>query len=288
MTNDRPAIQHISDTARWAAVYRALETERPDGLFRDPYARRLAGERGAQIAAALPFHDQNAWSWVMRTYLFDRLISEQIRDGVDLVVNLAAGLDMRPYRMALPETVSWVEVDLPEILDYKEEIFGAEKPQCTLERVRMDLADVDARRRLFERLGRKAKKGVVLSEGLVIYLSAEQAGVLAKDLFDAGVFQRWILDIVSPGLLQMLIENTDSEFGQGVAKLKFAPENGPDFFKPFGWETLGVESTAKTAARLKRLPKELEGPVAAMPDDPTRMGPIPWTGACLLGRSEHS
>jgi O-methyltransferase involved in polyketide biosynthesis len=77
MSNERRAIQHISDTARWAAVYRAIETERADGLFRDPYARRLAGDRGAQIAAALPFHDQNSWSWVMRTYLFDRLITER-------------------------------------------------------------------------------------------------------------------------------------------------------------------------------------------------------------------
>lgn len=281
-----PAIQHISDTARWAAVYRAIETERPDGLFRDPYARRLAGERGAQIAAALPFHEQHSWSWVMRTYLFDRLITEQIKDGVDLVVNLAAGLDMRPYRMALPASLKWVEVDFPGILDYKEEVFGAEKPRCALERVRMDLADLDARRRLFAELRGRARKGLVLSEGLVIYLSVEQAGVLAQDLFDARVFQRWVLDIVSPGLLQMLLENTDSEFGEGVAKLKFAPEHGPDFFRPFEWETVSVESTAKAAAGLKRLPKELEGPVAAMPDDPTRMGPMPWSGVCLLGRAE--
>jgi methyltransferase (TIGR00027 family) len=284
MTNDQPAIQHISDTARWAAVYRALETERPDGLFRDPYAHQLAGERGAKIAAALPFHDQHSWSWVMRTYLFDRLITEQIEDGVDLVVNLAAGLDMRPYRMSLPESLTWVEVDFPGILEYKEKIFGAEKPRCALERVRMDLADVDARRRLFERLGCKASKGLVLSEGLIIYLSAEQAGVLAKDLFEAVVFQRWVLDIVSPGLLQMLLENTDSEFGEGVAKLKFAPENGPDFFKPFGWNTVSVNEMGKTAARLKRLPPELEEPIAAMPDDPTRMGAIPWAAVCLLGR----
>jgi hypothetical protein len=124
----------------------------------------------------------------------------------------------------------------------------------------------------------------VLSEGLVVYLSAEQAGVLAQDLFDAGVFRRWVLDLVSPGLLQMLLENTDSEFGEGVAKLKFAPENGPDFFKPYGWETVSVESTAKAAARLNRLPQELEGPIAAMPDDPTRMGRMPWSGVCLLGR----
>jgi O-methyltransferase involved in polyketide biosynthesis len=36
-------IEHISDTARWVAFYRAMETERPDAIFRDPFARQLAG-----------------------------------------------------------------------------------------------------------------------------------------------------------------------------------------------------------------------------------------------------
>jgi hypothetical protein len=100
-----PAIQHISDTARWAAVYRARETERKKPLFRDPFARRLAGERGEQIAKATPFHEKHSWSWVTRTYLFDRIISEQVAHGADMVVNLAAGLDARPYRMQLPSQI---------------------------------------------------------------------------------------------------------------------------------------------------------------------------------------
>ena|ERR1700741_2601535 len=60
-----PAIQHISDTARWAAVYRARESEREDALFRDPFARRLAGERGEHIAKATPFYEKHSRSWVV-------------------------------------------------------------------------------------------------------------------------------------------------------------------------------------------------------------------------------
>src|ERR1700757_703785 len=134
-----PTIRHISDTARWAAMYRARETEREDALFRDPFARRLAGERGEQIAKATPFHEKHSWSWVTRTYLFDRIIGEEIVHGADTVVNLAAGLDARPYRMPLPGSLRWVEVDLPEILDYKEELLKSEKTACTLERVRLAL-----------------------------------------------------------------------------------------------------------------------------------------------------
>jgi len=91
-----PTIRHISDTARWAAIYRAGESEREDALFRDPFARRLAGERGEQIAKATPFHEKHSWSWVTRTYLLDSIISEQVAQGADMVVNLAAGLDTRP------------------------------------------------------------------------------------------------------------------------------------------------------------------------------------------------
>src|SRR6201987_797288 len=94
-----PTIPHISDTARWAAMYRARETEREDALFRDPFARRLAGERGEAIAKATPFHEKHSWSWVTRTYLFDSIISEQVAQGADVVIKLAAGLGRRAYRV---------------------------------------------------------------------------------------------------------------------------------------------------------------------------------------------
>jgi len=95
---EEPLIRDISDTARWVAVYRARETERPDAAFRDPFARRLAGERGEQIARAMPMAEEAAWSFIARTHLFDRFILRAVEGGADLVVNLAAGLDARPKK----------------------------------------------------------------------------------------------------------------------------------------------------------------------------------------------
>src|SRR5262249_32674051 len=125
-----PLIRDISDTARWMAVYRARESERRDAIFRDPHARALAGERGGRIAVALGLDRNFEWSVVARTYAFDRYVAQEIAAGADLVVNLAAGLDTRPYRLDLPPSLRWVEVDLPEILDYKEEILGGATPAC--------------------------------------------------------------------------------------------------------------------------------------------------------------
>ena len=93
-------IEHVSDTARWVALYRAMESERPDALFHDPYARRLAGERGERILASLKQGRTWAWPMIVRTAVMDELILRGIaRDRVDTVVNLAAGLDTRPYRL---------------------------------------------------------------------------------------------------------------------------------------------------------------------------------------------
>lgn len=112
----------------------------------------LAGNRGSRIAAAMRHQEKHAWAWVIRTYAFDQFIEDQVRRGADMVINLAAGLDARPYRMELPAQLRWVEVDLPDLLAYKEDVLRNEHPRCQLERVALDLSDIGARRQLFARL----------------------------------------------------------------------------------------------------------------------------------------
>jgi methyltransferase (TIGR00027 family) len=278
-----PLIRHISDTACWAAVYRARETDRPDALFRDPLARRLAGARGEQIAASVPEKHQNEWAWVMRTYLFDQFVTEQVREGVDTVLNLAAGLDARPYRMALPAALRWVEADLPDLLDYKEGILRGEKPVCALERVRLDLSDRAARRELFERVGREATRVLILTEGLLIYLSEEEVAALAEDLAAPPSFRRWVIDLASPGLLRLLQRTIGRKLSQASAPLKFGPKEGPGFFARAGWQPAEVRSLLKTAARLKRVSLWMRL-MALLPESSGEQGSRPWSGICLLAK----
>jgi methyltransferase (TIGR00027 family) len=275
------AIRNISDTAIWAALYRARETDRPDALFRDPFAKRLIGERGEQIAAAMRSQDKHEWAWVMRTVLFDGFITEQVGQGVDLVVNLAAGLDARPYRMPLPPSLRWVEVDLPAILDYKEEILRDETPVCALERVRLDLSDPSARHDLFRRLGEAAKEALIITEGLLIYLTGEEVGSLAEDLAAPEGFRFWVLDIASPGLLRLIQREVGATLEEARAPLKFAPPEGPAFFTRHGWSPAAVRTPLKEAARHRRLPLLLRL-VAILPESSGPQGNRPWSGICLL------
>jgi methyltransferase (TIGR00027 family) len=279
MSEPGSLVSHISDTARWVAYFRARETQRPDALFRDPYAERLAGERGFHIANTLPEGNKHEWAWVARTYLFDQFLLRELQEGRDLVLNLAAGLDARPYRMDLPATLHWVEVDLPEILAYKDEVLANEKPRCQLERVRVDLSDETARRALFADLGRRAKKIVVLTEGLLIYFTAEQVGSLARDLAAGAHFQTWVVDLASPGQLKLMRGTSGKQLKEADAEFKFGPPEGPGFFVPHGWDPKDVQGLLKTAAQLKRAPAEL---LSLLPEPKGLPGNYPWTGVCLL------
>jgi methyltransferase (TIGR00027 family) len=283
--DNSPLIRDISDTARWVAAYRAHESERPDAVFRDPYARALAGDRGEQIANALPFGQQNAWAWTSRTYLFDRYVSQQIAAGADLVLNLAAGLDARPYRMDLPASLRWVEVDLPEILDYKEQVLAGATPRCALERVRLDLFNVDARRGLFARVGRDARRAIVLAEGLLIYLMPDAVHALGRDLAAVPAIQQWTVDIASPGLLSMLQEQMGDIVKQAGAPYLFAPPEGPAFFEACGWTPAAISSVLKTARKLNRLPLFLRM-IAMLPESTGAQGSRPWSAVCLLARAQ--
>ena len=196
-----PLISNVSDTARWVAVYRADESARPDAHFDDPLADRVAGARGRAIAAAMPRVVRNGWTFVARTTSIDDLIASSLADGCDRVLNLAAGFDCRPYRLDLPEALEWIEADLPAMIDEKEELLADQTPHCRLSRHRVDLADPDVRREFLVEATRGARKALVITEGLLIYLDDEQARSIAHDL-KRDEIRWWITDLASPGVLK--------------------------------------------------------------------------------------
>lgn len=245
-------IESISDTARWVAIYRAMETERPDALFKDPYARRLAGPRGEEIVRTVPRGRSMAWPMIVRTQVLDEMILKCIGEGADLVLNLAAGLDTRPFRMALPPELLWIEVDFPDVLNEKQQLMAGAKPVCHFEAVGMDLTDRSARQALFRRVGASAKRGVVVTEGLLVYLTETQVSELAADLRAIPAFRWWLMDLASPRLLKMLAKQWGPSLKAGNAPMQWAPAEGVEFFRPLGWTPREFRSTWEESQRLHR------------------------------------
>jgi methyltransferase (TIGR00027 family) len=246
-------VSHISDTARWVAMYRALESERPDALFRDPHARRLAGPQGEAILRHLPGARKFAWPMIVRTAVMDEIILRAVqRDGVDTVLNLAAGLDTRPYRLPLPPSLRWFEADFPDMLDYKETEMRGEAPACHLELLRADLTDPGARRAVLATAAQGARSALVVTEGLLVYLEAEQVGALARDLHAQPVLRHWLIDLATPRVLQMMKRSWGKQLTDGKSPLRFAPAEGTAFFEPLGWREAEFRSTWDESFRLNR------------------------------------
>jgi len=230
-----------------------MESERPDALFRDPYARKLAGERGERILASMRKGRAWAWPMVVRTAVMDELILRAIaRDGVGTVLNLAAGLDTRPYRLPLSPALRWVEVDFPDVIAYKQAQLAGERPACALEQVGMDLTDVANRRALFDRIGAAARQVLIVSEGLLVYLTPEAVASLATDLAVPASFRGWLIDLASPRLLKMMEKSWGQAVAAGNAPFLFAPPQGTRFFEPRGWREAEFRSMWEESLRLKR------------------------------------
>jgi methyltransferase (TIGR00027 family) len=252
--NAETPIRNVSDTALWVAIYRAIESERPDALFRDPYARRLGGARGEAIVNAMPNGRSMAWPLIVRVAVMDDIVRRCIADGVKTVLNLAAGLDARPYRLDLPADLLWLHVDMPEMVDYFRSHMAQETPRCRLEFIAADLREADRRREVFARAAAADGPLLVITEGLLIYLEADDVAALARDLHDIAHARWWLSDLASPALLRFIANTWGRTVQQGNAPFRFGPREGTAFFAPYGWREAEFRSTWDEAWRLDRKP----------------------------------
>lgn len=232
-------IEQVSDTARWVAAYRT-----------DPLSLRLAGDRGRELAASMQPADALAFAMTMRTIAIDRLIQKAVSLGVETVLNLGAGLDTRPYRMSLPPALRWIEVDFPATLEYKSALLENETPSCRVERIPANLTRDPLP---------SVQKALVVTEGVIAYLTNDQATRLSRDLFAAPGVEHWIQDYHRGRL------NRRAEARLGVP-FRFDVLEPLDYFGRDGWvvrENVGILDVADSVGR--RVPL-----------------PFPWTLARLL------
>jgi methyltransferase (TIGR00027 family) len=248
----------ISETAYLVALCRAIETERPKPLFQDPWARRLAGSKAALYLAVLGDIRAIATALAIRTHVIDKILTQTIQHNcIDTVLNLGAGLDTRPYRLKLPASLTWIEVDLPNILVYKENILNYEQPLCDLQRIKLDLVDLEARQNLFAQINNEHGRVLVLSEGILGYLTEAQVAALAIDLHQQPNFQGWLLEFTAQSLLeQVQKQHSQKIFSQYFTNkneaFSFAPSQGLAFFQPYGWQVTEFRSTWEETRRCNR------------------------------------
>ncbi|MBO0879119.1 MAG: class I SAM-dependent methyltransferase [Mycobacterium sp.] len=272
----KPSSLMFPTQPRWIAAYRATESARSDALFDDPLADRLAGEHGHAIVAAAP---PVSWALVARTKLIDDIVIKAIDEGCDRVLNLAAGLDTRPYRLDLPSDFAWVEADLPTLLAEKEQSLLDRTPRCDLTRWAVDLADPVARDEFLEGALAGAKQALVLTEGLLMYLEPCDIAALSQ-AFRRPPIAWWLLEFWGAGLKKWMTKKTDAIMTN--APFKFGPENGVAYFEDLGWSPVETEPILHAAHRFRRLPFPYRFAAYLPQPDPRNPGNKRWSAVTRL------
>ncbi|MGA8437712.1 MAG: class I SAM-dependent methyltransferase [Candidatus Sulfotelmatobacter sp.] len=150
------------------------------------------------------------------------------------------------------QTFRWVEADYPHVIEFKEKRLSWEMPHCQLERVKADLANLAERRRFLERINLRAKKILVLTEGVISYLSVEEVGSLADDLKALDRVRYWIADYFSPGVVKFRRRWSGMQRRMRNAPFKFVPKDWFGFFGEHGWHAKEIRYLAEEGDRLQR------------------------------------
>jgi O-methyltransferase involved in polyketide biosynthesis len=154
--------------------------------------------------------------------------------------------------LPLPASLHWIEVDLPEVIAYKEEKLAGVAPACRLQRVVAHLSQRDLRQALFAQVNATSTRVLVLTEGLLTYLRAEDVASLAIDLYAQPKFAGWITDLAAPYVVARMKKLLGKDLRAANADMYFAPAEGAEFFRPHGWKLLEFREFLDEGRRLNR------------------------------------
>ena len=272
MSHPDSRITHVSDTALMVAALRAVESGEPDALINDPFAARLAGERGMAIYRALPYTDLMRFGLALRIRFVDELLYEVMPTGqIATVLSVGCGLDSRPWRLDLPPELRWIEVDFPDMLDYKESLMAGETPRCRRESHRADLNDPAQRGAIYA--AAKRAPALMITEGVLMYLPGPTVKALAAEAARQPSIAHWISDVTTGAFTRAINPNSVVEPYRHVQAADcLEGEQILAVFSRNGWSTAARRSyITDLAFAMPRIQRLLAGqqPAAPPPDDPS-------------------
>ncbi|NJM67475.1 MAG: SAM-dependent methyltransferase [Acaryochloris sp. RU_4_1] len=182
----------VSRSSLVMAVARAIETERPDGLFKDPLAAKLAGED--TIAEVRPsvqkYEDSGAPITIVRTRFFDDFLQSK-GDLIRQVVILGAGMDTRAFRLSWHSDTHLFEIDSPEVIEYKESVLGSTPSHCYRHTIAIDLKELTADLLIVQGY-RMDIPTIWLMEGSIYYLDESEVHRLLKTITELSASGSWL------------------------------------------------------------------------------------------------
>lgn len=244
----------VAQTSRWTAAARARESARPDRIFDDPFAERLATPAGFEILERMGVVDGGNPFIAVRTRFLDEFLVRSVAARTQVVM-LAAGVDARPYRLAWPEGVTWFELDRAEVLAAKREVLAGETPRCARRDVPVDLL-ADWTVALKDAGFDPSAPSVWVAEGLVVYQTEDEArAVLSRAASVAATGSQLAFDLPGTSLLTSeLMKEPMKKLEAMGAPWRLGTNDPEGFVASCGWSTTAISRPGEPGVSYGRWP----------------------------------
>jgi methyltransferase (TIGR00027 family) len=274
----------IGATAVVVAKFRAIETARSDRLFSDPLAEVLVAEAEMpemdgitrDVIEVVPMLRRVYEATIVRTrYLDDHLLSA-VQDGCRQVVLLAAGLDTRAYRLPVGGDVTFYELDLPKVLEFKKSALERHEAQPLTERVAVAADLTESWAEPLTAAGfDPAIATTWMAEGIMMYFTQEQNDALLKVISEMSARgSRFLFVANGPGWLaddsSKDLKATVDQAGVGFKSHVDDPET---WLHPAGWAVHTADTLENFGTQFGRgnaRPGDDDGPVRSWAVDAIR------------------
>jgi O-methyltransferase involved in polyketide biosynthesis len=224
MTSDKIQFTKEKETMLMTLSGRAIQSQWKNPILRDPWAEEAMRHIDYDISKQY----QGVGSWGMwkdigctiiatRAATFDQLAKSFLADHSDAtVLHIGCGMDSRVFRVDPPATVQWFDVDYPDVIDLRRQLFP-ERTSCHLVGARLeDLHWLDEVPR--------EKPGLLIAEGVLHYLGETEVKALLSAVVAHFPGGQMIFDICNT----MIVKRAGSNVGGTGATYKWGLDDPQD------------------------------------------------------------
>ena len=232
MTTDKIHFTKEKETMLMMLNGRALQSQWKNPILRDPWAEEAMRHIDYDMSKTL----KGVSSWGMwkeigntiiatRAATFDLLTSRYLVDHPDAtVLHVGCGMDSRVFRLDPPAMVDWFDVDYPDVIDLRRQLFPERDaaPSGRYHLIGAPLSDLG----WLDEVPRD-RVGLLIAEGVLHYLSETEVKALLNAVVAHFPGGQMIFDICNP----WIVKRAGSNVGGTGATYKWGLDDPQDIRK---------------------------------------------------------
>ena len=224
MTTEKIHFTKEKETMLMTLSGRALQSQWKNPILRDPWAEEAM--RHIDYDISKQYRGVGSWSmWnkigctiiATRAATFDLLTTRYLADHPDAtVLHLGCGMDSRVFRVDPPASVQWFDVDYPDVIDLRRQLFPERGAYHLIGASLDDLRWLDEVPR--------DRPGLLIAEGVLHYLSEPEVKALLNAVVAHFPGGQMIFDICNP----WIVKRAGSNVGGTGATYKWGLDDPQD------------------------------------------------------------